>query len=99
MTEATLKSVGEGQFRVDGDLDYETVTRLLNIDDTMFTHPKGEIIVDLGGIRRTTSVGLALMLEWLRLAKSRNKTIRFTNIPAQMLSMAKVSQLDSILQL
>jgi phospholipid transport system transporter-binding protein len=96
---ATLEDLGEGRFRVGGDLDYETVTHLLDIDDPMFARANSDITVDLSGIRRTTSVGLSLMLEWLRKAKAEQKNIRFSNVPAQMLSMAKVSQLDSILRL
>lgn len=99
MTDATLESVGEGRFRVQGDLDYVSVAALLRIDASMFTHNSAKIEVDLSGIGRITSVGLALMLEWLRLARASKKTIQFSNVPKQMLAMAAVSQLDGILQL
>lgn len=99
MSDARLETQGEGRFRVEGDLDYDTVSRLLHVDDIMFSQGTKDIVVDLGGITRTTSVGLALMLEWLRMAHSKSKNIKFSNVPAQMLAMAKVSQLETILQL
>ena len=97
MSNATLETLGNGAFRVNGDLDYESVTHLLAIDDQIFSQPLEKIVVDLAGIGRTTSVGLALMLEWLRQARRKHKQIEFSNIPAQMLAMAKISQLETIL--
>lgn len=99
MSEAALEVNGDGHFSVVGDLDYETVSRLLEADDILFSHSLPSVEIDLAGIGRTTSVGLALMLEWLRQAHSRNIEIRFSHVPAQMLDMAKVSQLESILHL
>ena len=99
MSAAKLQSVGEGRFRIEGDLDYESVTHLLDEDDALFSQSEQQVEVDLGGIRRTTSVGLALMLEWLRQAHNRNITLHFSHVPEQMLAMAKVSQLESLLQL
>ena len=99
MSEATLEALGDGRFRVVGDLDYETVDRLLGEDDILFLHDSPSIEVDLSGVGRTTSVGLALMLEWLRQARSRNIAISFSHVPSQILGIARVSQLESILNL
>jgi len=99
VSEATLEALGEGRFRVVGDLDYETVNLLLEGGDDLFAQNLAHIEIDLGGIGRSTSVGLALMLEWLRQARSRNIDIRFNHVPPQMLGLAKVSQLETILQL
>lgn len=99
MSKATLETLGEGRFRVVGDLDYETVNLLLEADDDLFEQNQANIEIDLGGIERSTSVGLALMLEWLRQARARNTVIRFSHAPSQLLGLAKVSQLEDILQL
>ena len=99
MSEASLETLGEGRFRVSGSLDYETVERILDDDDSLFAGNPAEIEIDLSGVTHTTSVGLALMLEWLRQARSRNIAIRFSNVPAQILGIAKLSQLESILQI
>jgi phospholipid transport system transporter-binding protein len=99
LSEASLEALGEGRFRVVGDLDYETVDRLLQADDQLFRNAPPGIEVDLSGVRHTTSVGLALMLEWLRQARARKIEIRFSHVPAQILGIARLSQLESILQL
>jgi phospholipid transport system transporter-binding protein len=99
VNEARLDSTGEGKFRIEGNLDYNTVKQLLDQDSSLFSQNSEHITIDLGGIDRTTSVGLALMLEWLRQARSKNKSIQFINVPEQILAMARISQLETILQL
>lgn len=99
MNQATLEPCGDGRFRIDGDLDCNTVKQLLDSDDKLFSQNQRRIEIDLSAVGRTTSAGLVLMLEWLRQAQARNFTIRFSHIPAQMFSMAKVSQLETILEL
>lgn len=99
MTNASLEELGNGRFRVLGALDHETVDQLLKVDEQLFDSNWKEIEVDLSGVTRTTSVGLALMLEWLRQAQLRNTDIRFSHVPAQILGIAKLSQLESILAL
>jgi phospholipid transport system transporter-binding protein len=99
VSEAVLESLGAGRFRVAGDLTYETVASLLEEDTRLFAGGPEAIEVDLSGVGRTTSVGLALMLKWLRQARSGNIAISFSHVPAQILGIAKLSQLESILGL
>ncbi len=99
MSEAKLQALGQGRFRVVGELDHESVDRLLDADDSLFADNPREIEIDLSGVSHTTSVGLALMLEWLRQARARDITIRFSQVPAQILGIARLSQLEGILQI
>jgi phospholipid transport system transporter-binding protein len=99
LSEARLEALGAGRFRVVGDLDYETVDRLLQADDRLFLDAPPRVEVDLSAVRHTTSVGLALMLEWLRQARAKNIDIRFSHVPGQILGIARLSQLETILQL
>ena len=55
--------------------------------------------IDLSHVERSDSAGLALLVECLRHARQSGKTIRFFNIPAQMLAIARVSGLDEVLPL
>ncbi len=99
MNNAAIQALGEGRFLLTGDLDFDDVPQLLDASAAMFAHEGARLVMDLSGVRRTTSVGLALMVEWLRRARHTNKSIEFHNVPAQMLSMAKISGLDGILML
>jgi phospholipid transport system transporter-binding protein len=57
---------------------------------------KKEIVIDLGGVGNADSAGLALMLEWIKISRSRKTSIKFRNIPQQLLNLAKLSGIDKL---
>ncbi|WP_255210709.1 STAS domain-containing protein [Methylogaea oryzae] len=55
--------------------------------------------LDLSGVRRADSAGLALLVEWLAQANRLNRQLDFRHVPDQILRMAKVGGLEDILSL
>lgn len=53
--------------------------------------------IDFSGVTRVDSAGLALMIEWLRLAKNKNTEIHLQNIPAQMQPLAVLFDISHLL--
>lgn len=98
MKEARLESQGEGHYLLVGELSFNTVPDIAPDFDKIINNTE-ELILDLQGVTRTDSAGLALLMEWLRIAHQRRKRIILKNMPAQMLAVAKVSELDHILPL
>ncbi len=98
MSEATLRKTDNGRLEIHGDLSFDSVRALW--DDCRAQISAGaEVEIDLQWVERSDSAGLALMVECLRHARQTGHSIRFFNIPAQMLSMARVSGLDQVLPL
>lgn len=91
-----MEALGGGRFRVTGILDAATVVELLEQSLERF---KGEphICVDLGGVAEGDSAGLALLIEWLRIARQRDQRIQFTNVPAQINALARISEVEDLL--
>lgn len=56
-----------------------------------------DINVDLSGVQQGDSSSLAMLVDWLRFAKSQNKKIVLTNMPQSMLDLSRVCGLDSVL--
>ena len=52
--------------------------------------------MDLGKVGNADSAGLALMLEWIKHARSKRVQLRFINMPGQLLNLAKLSGLDNM---
>ncbi|WP_234084578.1 lipid asymmetry maintenance protein MlaB [Azonexus sp. R2A61] len=48
------------------------------------------LLVDLSAVPTADSSAIAVMLAWLRTARSLRSTLRFTGIPAAVLSLAKL---------
>jgi ABC-type transporter Mla MlaB component len=59
---------------------------------------KGNLEIDFSRVRASNSVGLALILECLKLAKQKNVSIKFYAIPTKLLAIAKCASLEEFIQ-
>ncbi|MBL1321836.1 MAG: STAS domain-containing protein [Methylophaga sp.] len=83
-------------FHVAGELTFATVNTLLEQAPTLFdNHHK--LNIDLAAVTRSDSAGLALLIDWMRLAKTNSKEIMFYNIPVQITAIANASGVDELL--
>lgn len=82
-----------------GALTFATVPHIHAHSGAVFAGDGASVTLDLQGVTHTDSAGLALILEWMRTAQRQGKVVVFRNIPAQMLSIARLSGLDAILPL
>ncbi len=97
-TTARLTTADDGVLRLEGELSFETVPALWRA--VPFPPAgSGPVVLDLAGVVRTDSAGLALLVEWLRAARRAGRELRLRAMPAQMLAIARVSGLDRILPL
>lgn len=98
MSKAKLEALGGERYRVSGVLDAATAPALLEQSAERFSATPGtQIHVDLGGVSEGDSAGLALLLEWLRVAKQRQQGIHFVNLPAQVAALARISEVEELL--
>ena len=95
---ALLEKISDGHYLLRGQLSFESVPQMWSQHkDALFDDTSNTLEIDLSGLQRSDSSGLALLVEWYRSAEQRNKMISFVNIPAQMLDIAMLSGLDDIL--
>lgn len=94
---ARLDAVGNGAWTLAGALTFDTVAELWRrgLDDSSGA---AAVTLDLAGVERTDSAGLALIVGWMRAARRRGMELRLRNIPAQMLAIAATTRLDALLQ-
>lgn len=98
MDDAQLVENGDGSWLLQGELDFMSVPALLQ-HAGMNMLGRELVTVDLKGVTRADSAGLALLVEWLRESESAGNRIEFVNVPAQLLSIARVCGLEQILSL
>jgi len=97
MADAVCSDQGDGRWLLSGELGFATVPGLLAGPGRGLAAAATE--VDLAGVTRADSAGLALLVAWTRTSTRAGRTIRFTHVPAQLLSIARVSGLEEILPL
>lgn len=100
MGSSSIEHSGENDFLISGELSFASVPLLLDEGERKFlAAADGCITVDLKGVSRTDSAGLALLVEWMRRMRQRGHEITFANVPSQMLALARLSGLERVLLL
>jgi phospholipid transport system transporter-binding protein len=96
MATAQLTQQGEGRYAVSGELSFATVTELLRQSRAQFAG-ESSMDVDLSGVTHADSAGLSLLIEWLRQARLQNRQLRYLALPAQLQSLATISDVAGLL--
>jgi phospholipid transport system transporter-binding protein len=94
----SLSINADGTVSVAGELTFATANSLLTSAPAQFDR-LANLDIDLAGVTRSDSAGLALLIDWVRYAKVKNKQIVFHHMPTQLLAIAGASGLDEILSI
>lgn len=86
-------SFADGQLNVSGVLNFDTVPDVLARTASWVKTGTDRATIDLARVQRADSAGLALMVEWLRLARSVGRTLMFAQIPEQVRQLIRVNGL------
>ncbi len=95
---ARLSALAPGEYGVSGSMGFDTVAGLLAQSAAIF-NGAASVVIDLSAVERADSAGVALLVEWLRLARGQGVTLRFRHIPSQMWAIVEVSDLAARLPL
>lgn len=96
MEVCTIQKESNG-FKIKGLINFETVTKLYK-QGTELLDGQENVIIDFSDVTHADSTGIALLLYWLRIAKSEGKSFKFANLPGQLLEMANVCEVMPFLQ-
>lgn len=80
--------VEDGVAYLSGDLTLENSARLLG--DGIKLLGEGVAAFDLAGLDRVDSSALSALLGWRRAAAGEGRSVRFLNLPASLLGLAKL---------
>jgi phospholipid transport system transporter-binding protein len=75
-----------GRCEVRGSLTIATAAGLVDEGKRLFVAES--VVVDLAGVTEVDSAAVSLLLEWRRAALAGNRRIEFTNLPANLKSLA-----------
>ena len=96
MSDFELRDKGDGHFVLTGDMTFSTAERILHDSEDPFEHHT-RIEVDLSGVGKSDSAGLALLLEWITWANHTVREIRFIDIPERIVAIAKTTEVEELL--
>ena len=92
----TLEATAPGQWKLSGELNFASVPDAWEKLRPLVARP-GRVTVSLAGVARSNSAGLGLLLEGLAHARRAECDLRYTALPAALMDLAKVSNLEGLI--
>jgi len=93
---ASFEVLADERARVVGALGFATVSALLPVGSEAIQ--RGQVaVIDLSGVGGSDSSGLALLIEWLSVAKGAHRALRYENVPSQLQQLARLSEVEELL--
>lgn len=83
----TVTTEADGTLALQGPLNFDTVRAVLAQTTSALAsavHP----CIDLSGITRTDSAGLALLVEWVKCARTKQQPLVLRGVPSQLTALA-----------
>jgi phospholipid transport system transporter-binding protein len=97
MNEAAVRLGATGELYLSGVLDYKTCPALRTQgQDLIKASAAPALIIDCSGVEKSSSVGLALLLAFMRDAKAAGKIVSVQALPEDMREIAQVSELTEL---
>jgi phospholipid transport system transporter-binding protein len=94
-----LVATAPGRFSANGALTFATARRACELGERSFAGAAGDAVeIDCTGITASDSAGLAVLLEWLRVARRAGRTLRYIALPQGLLALARISEVDAMLE-
>lgn len=86
----------DNRFLVSGQLNFSNVMLLL-AESKKHIKNVDVLIFDFSQVTASDSAGLALIIEWVKLAKMYRKQIKLQHISGELMSLARASSLDKLI--
>lgn len=96
---ATLVAITPQQAELSGRLDRLTAKELLQQGRRLIAKSGSQWQVDLAAVNHSSSVGIALLLDWQRYGLGKKVTIEFVNVPQKMRDVIEFSGLKEVFKL
>ncbi|PQZ95595.1 MULTISPECIES: lipid asymmetry maintenance protein MlaB [Pseudomonas] len=98
MTESAVRLGNAGELLISGVLDYRTGPDLRKQGQALInTSTAPAVVLDCSAVTKSSSVGLSLLLCFMRDAQAANKPVSIRALPEDMREIAEVSGLTELL--
>jgi len=94
---ATVTAAASGVLALSGELTFATAARALA--EARAKLGTDVATLDLGGLARADSAGLAVIIALVRDARSRGRALAIARMPAGLAALAQLSDMDKVLGL
>jgi phospholipid transport system transporter-binding protein len=87
-----------GRIVVTGELTFATARDARHVGTLVLEGARApDLVIDCAGVTRADSAGLAVLLDWLAWGRRKSRPVRLENLPASLVAIAKISEVDGLL--
>ena len=109
LPEVTAQAADAGAFRLaagapgtlsaEGPLTFASARRASELGAAALAHAAAtKLEIDCRGITASDSAGLAVLLEWLSVARRAGRSLRYAQLPEGLAALARISDLEELLE-
>jgi phospholipid transport system transporter-binding protein len=96
MTAFQIERTGPEMLEARGELSFATAAEALKAG-TSLIGPEPQCTIVLAQVTEGDSAGLAVLLEWLAVARQRGVKLRYRDVPERVLAVAHISDVQGLL--
>ncbi|MDE2304265.1 MAG: STAS domain-containing protein [Gammaproteobacteria bacterium] len=96
LSQAVFESLAQGRATVSGVLTVDSVGDILEAGSRAIVASEG-LTIDFEGVTAGDSAGLALLIEWLSVARSAGRSLRYEHLPPALEQLARLSEVEDLL--
>lgn len=98
MSVASITETGSGELILSGIIDFRSGPQLReNGQKVICASQAKDLLLDCAAVEKSSSVGISLLLAYMRDASAAGKTLALRGLPLDMRQIAHVSGLDEML--
>jgi len=88
----------QGRIVVTGELTFATARDARQVGTLVLESSRAtDLVIDCAGVARADSAGLAVLLDWLAWARRKSRRLKLENLPASLVAIARISEVDGLL--
>ena len=93
-----LGAVADGRLALEGPLSFATARNARELGTRLLCEGGADALeIDCSAVTVADSAGLAVLLDWMRTAKSAGRPLRYAHLPAGLTALARISEVEELL--
>ena len=94
----TLAAGTDGRLLAQGPLTFATARLARELGRHTLRGASGELEIDCSGISTADSAGLAVLIDWLAMARAAPRALRYRALPPGLVALSRISEVEQLLE-
>ena len=97
-SEIRIAESAPGRITVEGALTFASARAARELGLVVLEASRADrIVIDCSGVTKADSAGLAVLLDWLSWGRRRSRSMSLESLPASLVAIARISEVDGLL--